>query len=651
MVGAETVLVGDDGAITDPYRNFIAVSRYARWIDELGRRETWAETVQRYVEFFRSHLSANHGYDRDDIVFTEVRDAILQHRVMPSMRALMTAGPALERSHIAGYNCSFVAMDDPRAFDEAMYILLNGTGVGFSVERRHVEKLPRIPDTLTPVSKTIIVEDSKEGWVQAFRDLLTLLWQGDIPTWDLSLVRPAGARLKTFGGRASGPAPLQQLFTFTVKTFTAATGRHLSPLEAHDMTCMIGDVVVSGGVRRSALISLSDLGDHDMATSKAGAWWENTGYRRLANNSAVYTEKPSVTQFLDEWRLLIESQSGERGIYNLGGAQAHASSQGRDGSKIQGTNPCGEILLRNLEFCNLSEVVIREDDDEASLANKVRLATIIGTWQSTLTNFTHLRDQWRENCEEERLLGVSLTGIYGNPLFSNPDDPQLPARLQQLRLVAHAVNEAEARRVGIPASAAITTVKPSGTVSQLTGVSSGVHAWHSSYYLRTVRGSHTDPLTQMLKDYGVPNEPDLMNPATTTVFSFPIKAPASAVTREQVTALDHVRLWSVYREAWCDHNPSVTISVRDSEWLGLGDWVYTNWQSVGGISFLPHSDHTYQQAPYQPVDAETYEAVAAAMPTISWSDLTFYEQIDTTTGTQELACSAGACEIVDLTTV
>jgi ribonucleoside-triphosphate reductase len=457
---AAASLVSDDGTITDPYRNFIAVSRYARWIDEEGRRETWAETVDRYVEFFRKHLVANHAYRRNDVVFEEVREAILQHRVMPSMRALMTAGPALERSHIAGYNCSFVAVDDPRAFDEAMYILLNGTGVGFSVERRHVEQLPRIPDELNPVAKTLVVEDSKEGWVQAFRDLLTLLWQGDVPSWDLSGIRPAGARLKTFGGRASGPGPLEQLFTFAVETFTAANGRHLSPIEAHDLMCKVGDVVVSGGVRRSALISLSDLSDFDMAKAKSGAWWESTGHRRLANNSAVYTEKPSITQFLDEWRMLIESQSGERGIYNLAGAQAHASAQGRDGAKIQGTNPCGEILLRNLEFCNLTEVVISADDDETSLAGKVRLATIIGTWQSTLTNFTHLREQWRENCQEERLLGVSLTGIYGNALFNNPDDEQLPERLQKLRHVAHAVNEAEARRLGIPASAAVTTVKP-----------------------------------------------------------------------------------------------------------------------------------------------------------------------------------------------
>jgi ribonucleoside-triphosphate reductase len=644
-------LVADNGTITDPYRNFIAVSRYARWIDELGRRETWSETVTRFVEFFRSHLATNHDYDPEDIVFDEVREAILQHRVMPSMRALMTAGPALHRSHIAGYNCSFVAVDDPRAFDEAMYILLNGTGVGFSVERRHVEKLPRIPDDMSEVAKTLVVEDSKEGWVEAFRDLMTLLYQGDIPNWDLDAIRPAGARLKTFGGRASGPGPLDQLFTFTVQTFIAARGRHLSPIEAHDLMCKVGDVVVSGGVRRSALISLSDLSDYDMAKAKSGAWWEHTGHRRLANNSAVYTEKPSITQFLDEWRMLIESQSGERGIYNLAGAQAHASAQGRDGTKIQGTNPCGEILLRDQQFCNLTEVVISAEDTTVTLTNKVRLATIIGTWQSTLTDFTHLRDQWRENCQEERLLGVSLTGIYGNALFNDPNDSTLPERLQQLRHVAHAVNEAEARRLDIPASAAVTTVKPSGTVSQLTGVSSGIHPWHSAHYLRTVRGANTDPLSRMLMDYQVPYEPDAMKPDTTTVFSFPVKAPATAVLRQDVSALEHLKLWAIYRSQWTDHNPSITVNVRDEEWMNVGSWVYENWDDVGGVSFLPYSEHTYAQAPYTDCDQATYEAALAAMPQIHWPDLSFYERNDTTTGSQELACTAGACEVVDISSV
>jgi ribonucleoside-triphosphate reductase len=641
-------LIADDGTITDPYRNFIALSRYARWIEELGRRETWAETVHRYVDFFRSHLVSHYGYEPEDSIFEQVQDAITHHEVMPSMRAIMTAGPALERSHIAGYNCSFIAVDDPRAFDEAMYVLLNGTGAGFSVEKRHVAKLPGVAQVMRPVDKILIVEDSKEGWVTSFRDLLTLLWQGEVPTWDLSLVRPAGAKLKTFGGRASGPGPLDQLFRFSVDLFAAAAGRNLSPIEAHDLMCKVGDVVVSGGVRRSALISLSDLSDVDMARAKSGAWWERSGHRRLANNSAVYTQKPSATQFLREWAHLIESQSGERGIFNLAGAQAHASAAGRDGTQIAGTNPCGEILLRSLEFCNLTEVVVSPHDTTKSLARKVRLAAIIGTWQSTLTDFTHLRPQWQANCEEERLLGVSLTGIYGNVLMNDPDEPGLRARLGMLREVAHIFNVAEAERLGINASAAITCVKPSGTVSQLTGVSSGIHPWHSGHYIRTVRGANTDPLTQMLKDYQVPHEPDLMQPEATTVFSFPVAAPPSARTREDVSALEHLRLWAIYRSAWCDHNPSVTINVREEEWLSVGEWVYTHWDEVGGISFLPHSEHTYQQAPYTDCDADTYRQVVAMMPKISWSDLSFYEADDATTGSQELACSGGACEIVDI---
>ncbi len=642
-------LVANDGSITDPYRNFITVSRYARWRDGDGRRETWVETVDRYIDFFRGHLVTNHRYQHDDSIFDRARDAILNHDVMPSMRALMTAGPALERSHIAGYNCSFIAVDDPRAFDEAMFILLNGTGVGFSVERRHVDKLPIITDTPRAVDKIVIVEDSKEGWVEAFRDLLTLLWQGEVPTWDLSLVRPAGAKLKTFGGRASGPGPLEQLFTFAVDTFATAAGRRLTSLEAHDLMCKVGDVVVSGGVRRSALISLSDLGDFDMAKAKSGSWWESYGHRRLANNSAVYLERPSVTQFLREWRNLIESQSGERGIYNLDGARDHATRQGRDGSRIEGTNPCGEILLRDMEFCNLTEVVIRPDDTENSIADKVRLAAIIGTWQSTLTDFKHLRPEWKQNCDDERLLGVSLTGIYGNPLFNDPSDVHLPARLARLRTHARLANVSEARELGINPSAAVTCVKPSGTVSQLTGVSSGIHPWHSEQYIRSVRGSNSDPLTQMLKDAGVPNEPELMKPDDVTVFSFPVKAPVGAVTRDQISALDHLRLWSTYREHWTDHNPSITINVRDDEWLSVGAWVYENWDNVGGVSFLPHSDHTYQQAPYVEVDEVGYQRALAAMPdSIRWADLSFYEYADTTSGSQELACSAGACEIVDI---
>lgn len=643
-----TGLIADDGTITDPYRQFIAVSRYARWLDGANRRETWTETVTRFVDFFREHLCENHDYDPLDPSFAEVHDAILNHRVMPSMRALMTAGPALKRSHIAGYNCSFIAVDDPRAFDEAMYILLNGTGVGFSVEARHVEQLPPVPELLETGDHTIVVGDSKEGWAEAFQQVLASLWEGHIPNYDLTGVRPAGERLKTFGGRASGPDPLRRLFDFAIDTFKSAMGRRLTSIEAHDLMCFVGDVVVSGGVRRSALISLSDLGDYDMATAKSGRWWDTAGHRRLANNSAVYLEKPSVTQFMREWTHLIESESGERGIYNLAGARKHAETFGRQGDLIEGTNPCGEILLRNNEFCNLTEVVIDGDDTQADLVEKVRIAAIIGTWQATLIDFRHLRPIWRENCQEERLLGVSLTGIYGNRLTNNPDDPALQDLLWTLRTMARITNGREALKAGINPAAAITCVKPSGTVSQLTGVSSGIHPWHARHYIRTVRGSNTDPLTRMMSDYGVPSEPDLAKPDTTTIFSFPIKAPAGAVIGDDITAIDHLRLWAVYRQYWTEHNPSITVSVLPQEWLNVGAWVYENWDSVGGISFLPKDLGTYQQAPYTACDEIGYARAVKKMPAIDWTSLSFYENVDTTTGTQELACSAGACEIVDL---
>lgn len=641
-------LIAPDGSITDPYRNFIAVSRYARWLEEHGRRETWYETVDRYVTFFQEHLQS-YGVDPTDPIFTEVRQGILHHKVMPSMRALMTAGPALKRSHIAGYNCSFIAVDDPRAFDEAMYILLNGTGVGFSVETKHTEKLPPVPAYLhTDGVETILVADSKEGWAEAFQLILKGLWSGVRPTWDLSLIRPAGARLKTFGGRASGPQPLERLFTFAVELFTQAAGRQLTPIECHDLMCYVGDVVVSGGVRRSALISLSDLEDRTMAEAKSGRWWEKSGHRRLANNSAVYYHRPDAMTFMGEFTSLIASQSGERGIFNMLGARLHAEKFGRVGSLLEGTNPCAEILLRSLEFCNLTEVVIRGEDNEADVAEKVRLAAIIGTFQATLTDFRHLRPQWKANCEDERLLGVSLTGIYGNAKFNDAADPLLIGRLERLRQTARRWNKIIAEQLGINPAAAITCVKPSGTVSQLTGVSSGIHPWHAEHYIRNVRGANTDPLTVMMRDYRVPNEPDVMQPEKTTVFSFPVKAPKGALTREDVNALEHLKLWAVYREHWCEHNPSVTINVRDEEWPDVAAWVYKNWDIVGGISFLPHSEHIYQQAPYQATDEFGYELAANMMPVIDWAALSFYEREDATTGSQELACTSGACEIVDI---
>lgn len=873
-------IVKADGSLADPYRNFIHVSRYSRWIDQDSRRETWVETVDRYIEFFRARLSDRYGYADHDLLL-EVREAIINHEIMPSMRALMTAGVALDRSNIAAYNCSFIAVNDPASFSEGLFILLNGTGVGFSVEKSHVEKLPPVPNELVVEPEAvIIVGDSKEGWTEAFRSLLDHLWSGAIPSWDTSNVRPAGSRLKTFGGRASGPAPLEALLKFTVETFQAAKGRRLTPVECHDLMCKIGDIVVVGGVRRSAMISLSDLGDHDMAKAKSGNWWENSGHRALANNSATYLQKPSVTQFLREWRNLIESQSGERGIFNLDGARQHADSQGRDGSQLMGTNPCltgdtviatidgprtfadlaesgndvlvyswdaktktpvvrwmrrphktrenaeilkvtfdsglvvratpdhafysfrgkkvkakdlragqsvrafsasrdssghervhgwdsnrnganhqwthrmiwenengpiqpeyvvahldndatnnsldnlalmsdlahrqydmrfrvpagfdghspnhrvvsvdaggyadvyngmvegshsyivldatpvaghmsgivsancGEILLRDQEFCNLTEVIIGPVDTMDVILRKVRLATILGTWQSTLTDFPLLRQAWQDNCEEERLLGVSLTGIYGNPAFNDPNDAGLPARLQATRNYAHKVNAQMASALGIKKAAAITTVKPSGTVSQLTGVSSGIHPWHSQFYIRSVRGSNNDPLTQMLRDYGIPNEPDVMKPADTTVFYFPVKAPNGAVVSADVTALDHLKLWSVYRTNWTDHNPSVTVSVGETEWLGVADWVYSNWDSVGGVSFLPRENHTYQQAPYQECTEAEYEAMLAKMPdSIRWADLALYEMMDSTTSGQTLACGVGGCDTADFGTV
>ena len=641
-------LINDHGSIKDFYRNFIHISRYARWIESENRRETWVETVDRYLTFMKNHLVANYNYNENDDAFNEVRNAILNHKIMPSMRALMTAGPALERDHIAAYNCSFIAVDNPRAFDEAMYILMNGTGVGFSVEQKYINALPVIAEDFFKTETVVVVEDSKLGWAKAYKELIALLYQGQIPKWDLTKVRPAGARLKTFGGRASGPDPLDALFRFTIETFRNAAGRRLKPVEAHDIMCKIGEVVVVGGVRRSALISLSNLDDFEMAKAKSGQWWEDNGQRALANNSAVYNMKPNTAQFLREWRNLYESKSGERGIYNMDSVRKHIDTFGRrDSSKVMGTNPCGEILLRANEFCNLTEVVIEADDKVEDLSEKVRLATILGTWQSTLTNFKYIRKSWKDNCEEERLLGVSLTGIYGNKITAT-NSKDLGGILDALREESVMTNAKEADKLGINPSASITCVKPSGTVSQLTGVSSGIHPWYSEYYLRSVRGDNKDPLTSFLKDAGIPNEPDVMKPDDTTVFYFPIKAPKNAVLTKDLSAVDHLEMWKTYREHWTEHNPSVTVNVREDEWLRVGAWVYDNFDSIGGVSFLPASEHTYKQAPYQEITKEEYEEAVKNMPTsIDWSILSLYEKVDSTTGSQELSCVAGVCEIVD----
>ena len=639
-------------SIENPYENFIAISRYARWLSQENRRENWRETVDRYFDFMLNHLLVDKNYSPTPELVAELKEAVFQRNVMPSMRSVMTAGPALERDNVAGYNCSFLPVDSLRSFDEAMYILMCGTGVGFSVESMYVNKLPIVNEHFEKSSTVIVVDDSKGGWAKALRELLAMLWAGQIPSWDVSNVRPAGARLKTFGGRASGPEPLVGLFEFCIQVIKNAQGRKLRPLEAHDIMCKIGEVVVVGGVRRSAMISLSDLKDSEMATAKAGAWWEADSQRALSNNSVAYTQKPTMNEFMAEWKNLYDSKSGERGIYNVAAAKAQAAKYGRRDPDIHyGTNPCAEIILRPYQFCNLSEVVIRENDTPATLTRKVELATILGTWQSTLTNFKYLRKIWKQNTEEERLLGVSLTGQFGNELMSGKKGLNvLASTLRELREVAVQTNAKEADLLGINPSAAITCVKPSGTVSQLTGVSSGMHPWHSDYYIRTVRGDKKDPLTQFLTESGVPSEDDVMKPNDTTVFSFPIKAPKNAVMRDDLTATEHLDIWLTYQREWCEHKPSITVSVRESEWMEVGAWVWKYFDELSGISFLPHSEHSYRQAPYQEIDKEKYEQFVNNFPKdIRWADLVFYETEDGTTGSQSLACSSDTgCEVVDI---
>lgn len=644
-------ILTDHGAIADPYRNFIAVSRYSRWLEDENRRETWEETVDRYVTAYKKHMDNNYRGVVKKSDWDEIRTAILNHEVMPSMRGLMTAGPALERENLAQFNCSFIAVDDTRAFDEALYILMNGVGLGFSVEAQYVSQLPTINEHFEKTGTTVVVADSKAGWARAFREVIALLYQGQIPRIDVSKVRPAGARLKTFGGRASGPQPLVDLFDFTIGIFMEAKGRKLTPLECHDIMCKVGEVVVVGGVRRSALISQSDLGNYEMAKAKSGAWWEFEPQRALSNNSAVYYKKPSIGEFLTEWGSLYESKSGERGIINMEGLKTSPYAPRRDLSKVQGLNPCAEILLRSKELCNLTEVVVRATDTEEDLIRKVRVATLLGTIQSTLTNFKYLRKIWRENCEEERLLGVSLTGQFGHTLLNGSEGlDKLASTLDKMRVSAIEVNAEYAAKMKINPSVAITTAKPSGTVSQLTESSSGMHPWHSEFYIRTVRADNKDPLTEFMKEVGIPHEPDVMKPEHTTVFSFPQKAPEGAVTRNDVTAISHLNVWRVYKQHWTEHNPSVTINVREGEWIEVANWVYENWSDVGGISFLPYSEHTYKQAPYQDCTEADYYLAKARMPeSINWSLLSTYEFEDTTTGSQTLSCSAGNCEVVDVT--
>lgn len=628
------------------YQSFIHLSRYSRWQPELGRRETWDETVSRYFDFFTEHLKEQCDFDLDPKDRKRLEESVLSLNTMPSMRCLMTAGEALKRENIAGYNCSYIAVDSPRAFDEILYILMNGTGVGFSVERQDVAKLPVVADELHPTDTTIIVPDSKLGWAKSLKELIHLLYSGQIPKWDLSKVRPAGAPLKTFGGRASGPEPLDQLFRFAVNIFTHAQGRKLSSLECHDLVCKIAEIVVVGGVRRSALISLSNLSDDRMRVAKSGQWWEDNAQRALANNSACYTEKPEIGIFMDEWKSLYDSKSGERGIFNRQSAKQQAERNGRRESEWDfGTNPCSEIILRSKQFCNLSEVVVRASDSMNTLKKKVEIATILGTFQSTLTNFKYLSSSWTNNTREERLLGVSLTGIMDSTLTNGKEDG-LEKRLEELKKIAVKTNEEWSEKLGIPQSAAITCVKPSGTVSQLVDSASGIHARHNPYYIRTVRADKKDPLAQFMRDAGFPVEDDVMKPEHTYVFSFPMKAPEHAVMRTDMTALEQLELWLQYQKHWCEHKPSVTISVKEHEWMEVGAWVYKHFDWMSGVSFLPFSEHVYKQAPYQDCDEATYEAELEKMPkNVDWSALTLYEQSDMTEGAQELACVAGACEI------
>lgn len=640
------------------YQEFIHKSRYARWLWDENRRENWDETVARYFNFFDEHIKEMTGYTVTKEERKQLEEAVLNLDIMPSMRCLMTAGEALKRENVAGYNCSYVAVDSPRSFDEILYILMNGTGVGFSVESKYVDQLPVVSDSFHDTDTTIQVADSKLGWAKALKELIHLLYAGQVPKWDVSKVRPAGSPLKVFGGRASGPGPLVDLFNFTVSTFKKAAGRRLNTLECHDLVCKIAEIVVVGGVRRSALISLSDLSDDRMRGAKSGEWWKENVQRALANNSYVGKEKPEVGIFMREWLSLYESRSGERGIFSRTASKKQAEKYGRrDPDHDFGTNPCSEIILRSREFCNLTEVVVRGDDTPETLRRKVKLATILGTFQSTLTNFKYLSKKWQENCAEERLLGVSLTGImdneYTNGSFYMPSIPSenlpefnLGALLEDLRNEAVKTNRTWAAKLGIPVSAAITCVKPSGTVSQLVDSASGIHARHSPYYIRTVRADKKDPLAVMMKDMGFPVEDDITKPEHTYVFSFPIKSPEHAIFRKDMSAIEQLELWLTYQRHWCEHKPSITVSVKEEEWMSVGAWVYEHFDEMSGVSFLPHSDTVYKQMPYQDCTKEEYEALLAKMPkNVNWEDLAKYEKKDTTTGSQELACVAGGCEI------
>lgn len=631
------------------YSQFIHLSRYSRWLDDKGRRETWDETVDRYITFFKNQVEVNTPGNLDEETWAELRAGIYNLDVMPSMRCMMTAGTALERDNVAGYNCSYLPIDHPRSFDECMYILMCGTGVGFSVERQYVNKLPEIAEQFHETDTVIKVADSKIGWAKALKELISLLFSGMVPKFDFSGIRPAGARLKTFGGRASGPEPLMKLFKYAVTVFRKAAGRKLSSIECHDLVCMIADVVVVGGVRRSALISLSNVSDDRMRSAKSGQWWVETKHRQLANNSAAYTEKPEFEVFLKEWQSLHESKSGERGIFSRVASKRQAAKSGRrDATFDFGTNPCSEIILRPYQFCNLSEVVVRSTDTFQDLTRKARLATILGTIQSSLVDFRYLRPIWQKNTEEERLLGVSLTGIMDHALLGDPDCAELDSMLSELKQIVIDTNKLFAARLGIPQSTATTCVKPSGTVSQLVDASSGIHSRFSPFYIRRVRCDKKDPLAQMMQLWGFPCEDDVMNP-NVLVFAFPMKAPEGAKVTKEVGAMYQLKLWKAYQDHWCEHKPSITVYYKDSEFLAIGDWIWNNFDAVSGISFLPHSDHVYQQAPYEEITGEQYNKLLEELPKgVDWSSLANYEADDNTVGAQSLACAAGVCDVVDL---
>ena len=643
--------------LPNDYQNFIALSRYARWLPEKNRRETWKETVARYFDFMEEHLKENNNHELDPKTRKILEEAVFNLDVMPSMRALMTAGKALKLNHIAGYNCAYLSVDHPKAFDECLYILMNGTGVGFSVEEEQVRKLPEVPMEVLDVADTIVVQDSKEGWQSGYRKLITSLFEGEVPRWDMSNVRKKGARLETFGGRASGPEPLIDLFQFTVNIFKEAAGGHLNSYECHRLMCKIAEVVVVGGVRRSALISLSNLTDERMRHAKTGHWWVDTPEMALSNNSVCYTEKPDMGIYMKEWLSLYDSKSGERGIFNREAAIKQVAKNGRrDTNHKFGCNPCSEIILRDGQFCNLTEVVIRAEDTQKDIMRKVRLATILGTFQASLTNLKRLRKKWVENTREEALLGVSLTGIMDNAFMNGSNTERgyhgkqsLPDFLTSLRKETVVVNKHWAELIGINPSTATTAIKPSGTVSQLVNSASGIHARHHDYYIRRVRADSKDPIARLMVDQGIPHEDDVMKPDSVKVFAFPMKAPDSAVLRNDRTAIEQLELWLTYQRYYCEHKPSITVSVKEHEWMEVGAWVYEHFDEVSGVSFLPHSDHTYQQAPYEDCTQEEYLRLKEEMPTgIDWSLISKYELEDNTTGSKTLACTGNVCEVVDL---